>query len=179
MLRKPISRVARMATISAAALCATALAGPVAANAQSLQGVAISPNNSAFTLVLDVSGGSTRAGANVIQYYGNGGSNQRWNFVQLADGNEQIVSQKSGMCLTTSGVAGQQLYQWYCNGDPRQEWSGSIASVFDSGDGGYLQNPYSNLVVDINQGSWSAGAAVIGWYKNYSANQRFKYYQLG
>jgi Ricin-type beta-trefoil lectin domain-like len=183
MFRTPSSRrttrFLRMATSSAAAL---ALAAPVAANAQSLGSVAIATNISQYSLVLDVSGGSTSAGANVIQWYGHGGANQRWNFVELPNGNERIVNQKSGMCLTTSGVAGQQLYQWYCNGDARQEWQGTLSNVFADNFfslGSFLVNPASGLRVDISGASAQAGAAVVGWYQNGNKNQRFKYWQLG
>jgi hypothetical protein len=42
-----------------------------------------------------VAGGSTALGAKVIMWYGNWGSNQRWNIVTRADGKQQIVNPRS------------------------------------------------------------------------------------
>src|SRR3954452_19167610 len=92
------------------AIVATALAGlavaalPAAANAQSLQDVSIATSASYTSLVLDVSGGSTANGPKVIQWYGQGSGNQRWNFVDQGNGRTAIVNQNSGKCLTTDGV---------------------------------------------------------------------------
>jgi hypothetical protein len=163
-----------------AATAATAVLIPAAANA-SLNSVAVSTQASGHVLVLDVASGSTSPGAGVIQWYGSGGSNQRWNFVDQPDGNVQIVSQKTGMCLTTDGIAGHQLFQWYCNSPSQQEWHGPISGVFDPDffyKGKNLKNPASGLAIDVEGGSRWAGARIIGWYPNGGDNQRFKYYQL-
>jgi Ricin-type beta-trefoil lectin domain len=118
----------------AAILAAVALAAvPSLASAQSLNSVAISTDASLDTLVLDVAGASTSVGAPVIQRYLNNGSDQRWNFVQLPDGNEHIVNQSSGMCLTTDGVAGDQVTQWTCNGSSQEEWRGTLPAGTSGG----------------------------------------------
>src|SRR4051812_20678712 len=104
MLNSP-RRLFRPHRLLAAALTGLVLAAvPAAADAQQLSSVAIRTSASAGYLVLDVSGASTSPGAPVIQWYGNGGSNQLWNFVPTADGNETIVNLRSGMCLTTNGI---------------------------------------------------------------------------
>ena len=172
----------RIKTVIAAAVATGAvLSGAAAADAaQPLASVAITPSSNS-ALVLDVSGASTSPGAGVIQWHGTGGSNQRWNFIPLSDGNEQIVNQNSGMCLTTSSAAGAQLYQMYCNGSLRQEWSGTPTNAFGSSFAkiGYpIYNPYTGLYMDINGGSKSQGAAVVGWYYNGGDNQMFQYFQL-
>jgi hypothetical protein len=176
------TRATRCAAIAGAALVSAALIGPVAANAQSLSSVAISTEASGDVLVLDVSGGSMSAGGGVIQWYGNNGSNQRWNFVQLPNGNEHIVNQKSGMCLATDGAAGHQLFQWYCNdSDPGEEWHGTLSSNFDSDFFKYghtLVNPHSGLAMDVEGASRWAGARLVGWYNSGTDNQDFRYYQL-
>ena len=169
------------------ALAATAVAGlalavvPGIANAQSLQSVAVATDSSDDFLVLDVSGGSTAPGAGVIQWYGHGGANQRWNFVEQADGSETIVNQNSGQCLTTDGVAGHQLFQWPCNGGGRQEWRGTLLPELGAGftTGKALTNVETGLRVDIEGASRWAGARAVGWYDNGGANQYFTYYQLG
>jgi hypothetical protein len=91
----------------------------------------------------------------------NGGSNQRWNFVPLPDGNEKVVNQNSGMCLTTDGIDGSQVYQQRCIADGYgagllQEWSGVLFPViqywnppYAGPDTSYLRNPVSNLRVQL------------------------------
>jgi hypothetical protein len=166
-------------------LAATALAGlavavvPAAASAQSLQNVSIASYSSPYrTLVLDVAGGSTANGAGVVQWYGYGGGNQRWNVVDQGDGTETIVNQNSGKCLTTDGVPGHQLYQFTCIGSPAQKWTGTLGRAWLDGPG-QLRNPASGLVMDVNGGSIAAGTAIITWYDNYADNQYFAYWQLG
>jgi Ricin-type beta-trefoil lectin domain-like len=114
------------AVITALALCAT----PALAGAQSLNSVSLVSSATNRYLPLDVSGAATYAGAPVIQWLANVGSNQRWNFVQQPDGNEEIVNQNSGMCLTSDGVAGHWVYQWPCAGYPQQEWAGTLESAW-------------------------------------------------
>jgi ricin-type beta-trefoil lectin protein len=171
----------RMCRFYAVAVAAAALvAAPAAAHAQSLNSVAIATDASDHFFVLDVSGGSTAPGAEVVQWPGHGGANQRWNFVALPNGNELIVNQKSNMCLTVSGVAGRSLYQWYCNGDPRQEWRGDLEQIFGGSfrDGKALSNPSTGLRADVEGRSGLAGARVVGWYANGGVNQHFGYWQL-
>jgi hypothetical protein len=168
---------------SAVAVTLATVAGvafaPGVANAQPLNRAAIATDASAEFLVLDVSGASTSAGAKVIQYYGNGGANQRWSFVELPDGNQQIINENSGQCLTTNGSAGSQLYQWPCTLGARQEWRGTLPKAFTGFQrGSSLVNPASGLAVDINHASAEAGAAAIGWYPSDTYNQHFAYFQL-
>lgn len=164
------------------ALAATLLAGlavaaiPATAGAQSLQSVAITTHSSAEFLMLDVSGGSTDNGAGVIQWYSHFGANQRWNFVDQGNGTETIVNQNSGKCLTTDGVAGDQLYQFTCVGSPLQKWQGTLNQLARDVDP--LTNPYTGLRVDVNGASPWAGASIVGWYPNNGGNQYFSYIQL-
>lgn len=103
---------------------------------------------------------------------------QRWNFVQLPDGNEQIVNQNSGMCLTTDGVAGHWVYQWPCDSsNPHQEWKGSLISAWYAGEHP-LQNPASGLMLDVEGDHWWAGANIITWYPNGTDGELFAYWQL-
>lgn len=165
------------------AIVVTALAGlaiaalPAAANAQTLQNVSISTTASYNALVLDVVGGSTANGAKVVQWYGHGTGNQRWNLVDQGNGTSAIVNQNSGKCLTTDGVAGHQLYQFSCVGSPYQQWRGNLQSVFGAEHG--LANVASGLSMDVSGASGTAGAPIITWYSNDNSNQHFSYYQLG
>jgi hypothetical protein len=175
------ARIRRLAALAATA--AVALAAPSAASALSLNNVAIASKHTGFTGVLDVAGGSTVAGAKVIQYSVTGGSNQRWNFVEY--GNEwsphtQIVNQKSGLCLTTSGIAGQQLYVTYCNtSNPRQDWHTTLPPFGLNPMYGFAAAyvfGYNYLVIDVQGASGLAGTPVIGWPATNADNQRFAYW---
>jgi hypothetical protein len=163
--------------LTALAVAAVALAAPAAASAQPLQSVAILTGASYGYFALDVEGGSTESGAKILQWYGNWSGNQRWNLVTRADGKQQIVNQKSGMCLTTNGVPGAKLFQYFCNGSRAQEWQGNLA-LYPSTAATHLKNPTYNLVADIEGGSGWAGAYLVGWYANGGANQDFEYIQL-
>jgi Ricin-type beta-trefoil lectin domain-like len=147
-------------------------------------------------MVLDVQNASTDRGAPVIQWYDNGGANQHWALpldrsAQLGDlASGFVQNQNSGMCLTTDGQAGDQLYQYPCltlaNGDPfpTQDWE--VKRVNADGVSWYtdtLTNPTTRLVVDVGGSSYRPGAAVIGWpqndgdFFNYSLNQVFEQYR--
>jgi hypothetical protein len=176
----PVVFARRLTAVVATALAGVALAVvPGVANAQQLNSVAIGTDASANFLVLDVAGASTSQGAGVIQWYGTGGANQRWNFVQTGDATQEIVNQNSGMCLTTDGVAGDQLYQMRCLNSPLQQWRGTLPRSWSGFlNGSTLVNPYSGLGVDVAGGSGKAGTSIIGWSAKDSINQHFGYWQL-
>jgi hypothetical protein len=175
----PRSPYRRRSIALAAALAALALAAmPSLAAAQSLNNVSITSAASGGYLVLDVANASTSAGAPVIQWYGNVfASNQRWNFVQLPDGNEHIVSQNSGMCLTTDGVPGDGVYQWFCNNGWQDEWHGTLKQAIDAHDES-LKNPLTGLYLDVTHDFFFAGAQIITWYGNGTVGEAFAYNQL-
>ncbi|MFF7258785.1 RICIN domain-containing protein [Streptomyces sp. NPDC008159] len=52
---------------------------------------------------IDVSGASTTAGANVIQWNDTAAQNQRWQWVAVGDGSYEIVNQNSGQLLDVTG----------------------------------------------------------------------------
>ena len=160
---------------SIAALILGAL--PSLASAQSLNSVAIATGSSSSWLVLDVSGAATYPGAPVVQWYANGGSNQRWNFVDLGNNQERIVNQNSSMCLTTDGVAGDQVFQWPCNNsDPHQVWSGALTQYWGGFHG--LMNPASGLYLDVSGDNRWAGGQLITWWWNGSSGDVFSYQQF-
>jgi alpha-glucosidase len=74
---------------------------------------------------LDVSGGSTTAGAAVIQFSSRGSANQQWQIVDAGGGFRRIVSRQSGMVLDVTGAAatdGAAVIQWPSNGGTNQQW---------------------------------------------------------
>lgn len=135
---------------------------PAVATAQPLNGVAIHTSSSWDFLVLDVSGGSTANGAPVIQWYSNGNSNQRWNFVPDNNGYEHIVNENSGKCLATNGAAGNWVTQWPCSDSTQEDWKTTLNPY--GGTPETIEYRDTNMYMDINGNSSSAGAQLIVWW---------------
>ncbi len=69
---------------------------------------------------------STSNGAVIQQYQPNGGANQRWVFVPLADGNDLIVNAYSGDALDDPDFStnnGTKIIQYQLNGGLNQQWT--------------------------------------------------------
>jgi hypothetical protein len=133
----------------------------------------LTPANTGF-LQLDVSGASTAAGAPVIDWWANGGANQLWTFSPAGDGKYEIINSNSGQCLTTDGVAGDQLRQFPCEGGPGQLWrTGLTGDPLDIVIGHNIANPAFGLNVDVYGNNPWPGTAVDAWYPNGGANQSF------
>jgi hypothetical protein len=159
---------------------------PAAASAQMFpQNVSLNTGASLDGMVLDVSGASTAVGAPVIQWYQNGGANQRWNIVPDFNGYEHIVNVNSGMCLATNGQPGNHVSQWPCSNSTQEDWrdTGLNPNVPFSGGadpGEYIYNPETNMYLNINGASPFAGAQLIAWYYQESSslqNELFNYTQ--
>jgi len=122
-------------------------------------------------LVMDVSGGSTNAGAQVIQWTNHSGFNQQWALVP--DGaNYQIKNRNSGLVLDVFGGstnAGANVIQWTNHNGLNQQW-------FLVPDGGYdvIVNVNSFLVADVSGASINAGAHVIQWPFHNGSNQQWE-----
>jgi hypothetical protein len=126
-------------------------------------------------LVMDVSGGSKNAGANVIQWTNHSGINQQWALVP--DGSFfQLVNRNSGLVLDVSGGstnAGAHVIQWTNHNGLNQQW-------FLVPDGGYdavvnvNSNPSNPLVADVFGGGTNAGAHVIQWTFHNGLNQQWE-----
>jgi len=172
-IRKPsLPRRLRHTAVAAAIAAVAMVALPGLASAQQLSSVSIDTFRSSGTLVLDVNGASTTPGATVIQWFRNGGSNQRSNVVDPGYGNELIVNQNSGMCLTSDGVAGHWVYQWPCeNSNEHQQWVGDLDSITSHVTS--LMNVASGQYLDVNGDSPWPGAHLITWYWDQSAGEGF------
>ncbi len=109
---------------------------------------------------LDVTGASKKAGANVIQWPDNGGTNQQWTLVSAGNGVFTLVNKNSGLLLDVSGAsktAGAQVIQWNSNGGTNQQWrlvavSGGLYNIVSVNSGLYL---------DVAGASTSSGANII------------------
>jgi hypothetical protein len=123
-------------------------------------------------LLLDVTGASKTAGANVIQWSDTGGANQKWKLVSVGGGYYNIVNQNSGLVLDVSGgskTAGAQVIQATSTGGASQQWSLVAVS------GGYynIVNRNSGLALDVSGASKTAGANAIQWTNNGGTNQQW------
>jgi hypothetical protein len=121
-------------------------------------------------LVMDVYGGGTNAGAQVIQWTYHNGSNQKW-YLQPYGDTFQLVNEHSGLVMDVYGggkTAGVNVIQWTNHHGLNQQW-------FLDPKGGYnvLQNVNSNLVADVYRGQTNAGAHVIQWSYNAGNNQQW------
>jgi hypothetical protein len=153
-----------------ALIVSTAAAGP--ASASSIFNIHISPNNT-FALVLDVSGASTQPGAPVIDWWQNGGSNQGWTFVPNGSGPNiyEIINDNSGQCLTTDGVAGDQVFQDPCSSSLLQLWHTPLNP--SSAESWAIQNVGSLLFLDVSGDNAWPGASIDTWTWNGGSNQLF------
>ncbi|MGW6912897.1 RICIN domain-containing protein [Kitasatospora sp. NPDC054939] len=80
--------------------------------------------NGLSNLCMDVSGGSTTAGARVIQATCADTSSQRWLVTPATGGASRITSQKSSLLLTTASTTnGAQVTQQADNGSALQRWT--------------------------------------------------------
>jgi len=157
-----------LAVLAVPALLGVTLAGT--ASASTAFTTHLTPENT-FYLVLDVSGASTYPGAPVIDWYENGGANQDWLFLPEGTGDTyEIVNVNSNMCLTTDGVAGDQVYQEPCTGSTSQLWN---TGLYGSSDYWHIQSAYSGLYLDVSGDSPWAGASIDTWYDNGGENQYF------
>jgi hypothetical protein len=160
---------AALAALAVPAALGAALAGP--ASASTAFTTHLTPNNT-FFLLLDVSGGSTYPGAPVIDWYSNGGANQNWLFKSVNGGNTyNIINVNSNMCLTSDGVAGDQVYQEPCDGSLLQQWQTSLTP--GNGVDYTIKNVSSGLYLDVSGNSPWAGTAIDTWPYNGGANQFF------
>ncbi|WP_197034737.1 RICIN domain-containing protein [Glycomyces sp. NRRL B-16210] len=74
---------------------------------------------------VDVVGGSSANGAEIIQYDCHGGSNQQWELANAGGGYYRIVSEASGKCLDVDAAStanNARILLWTCNGGTNQQW---------------------------------------------------------
>jgi len=178
--RKGILGLGFTAVVAGSALTATGTASASTLNDYS---ASLRDYSSYSTLVagsswLDVavSGGSTSAGAPIIQWWADGGAEQQWR-LPLAYQTGEIINENSGMCITTDGVPGDQLYQEPCAGSAfgsgptsaNQQWQ---ADYTEYGPTTFV-NPATGLVLDVSGYSLWGGGAIDAWYPNGQLNQTF------
>ena len=130
-------------------------------------------------LALEVKYGSTAPGGLIDMWtdnYTTSQPNQRWLLEPSSVGvYDWIVNVNSGLCLTTDGVAGDQLYQEPCGStsDPYvQAWGFDWNAYGDFS----LVSTQNNDLLDVYQANPNVGAAVDIWpYNGGGWNQEFQF----
>ena len=121
-------------------------------------------------LVMDVSGGGTNPGAQVIQWSNHFGINQQW-YLQPDGSTFQIVNRHSGLVMDVAGSATNAVANVIQNTNSHnasQQWYLDPEGAYD-----VLQNINSNMVADVSGGSTSAGAHVIQNFYTNGTNQQW------
>lgn len=124
--------------------------------------------------VLDVSGGSSADGANVLIWQNNDTGAQKWNFSRNVDGSYTIVNAASGKALDVKDAAassGTNIQQWSRNGSAAQRWYIEYVS------GGFRLSSALNtaFVIDVSGGNAANGTNVALYASNDSKAQRFTF----
>ena len=156
----------KAAGICAAVITATALASPAQATSGPFALVAKHSGK-----CLDVTGGSMAAGASVKQYQCNGGSNQKWLYIDSGIGDfSQIMNLKSGMCLTAGNIVqGTGMTQQPCTIAHNRQLTISARGR------GYTNSiKFGNVkCLDVAKRSTANGARVTLWDCNRQSNQQW------
>jgi hypothetical protein len=111
-------------------------------------------------LYLDVQGGSTAKGALVLQWLPTGTASEEWG----TGPGWHIRNENSGMCLTTDGVAGDQLYQWPCRRS--LAWYQNWTVLYYSNGVDEIINRHFDLYVDVYQDNTTLGGPIDAWPNN-------------
>ena len=123
--------------------------------------------------VLDIQGGSTKDGAQMIVYKRKTSGNtdsQICRYLLQSDGTYRIVSKKSGRCLTVDSMTNKYVQQWAWKGTNAQRWRLTI----DSSNRVTFVNVYTNKCFDVQDGKTTNSAKMIVWQSNGGLNQKWK-----
>jgi hypothetical protein len=122
--------------------------------------------------VLDVSGVSTAAGANVWQWTYVGADNQKWQLQNAGNGYYYLKAKHSGMYLDVAGSStanGGNVLQWPFHGGDNQQWQ-----IQNAGNGYYyLKAKHSGKYLDVSGISTADGANVYQWSFTGASNQQW------
>ena len=110
--------------------------------------------------VIDVGGGSTSAGANLIQWNDTAGQTQHWRWVAVGDGSYEIVNQNSGLLLDVTGGStadGATIIQQSDSNSASQHWTLVVGA-----NGSYkIKNMNSGKLLAVSGSSTTAGTQLV------------------
>ena len=99
--------------------------------------------------------------------------NEQWSVVPLADGNDLIVNQASGLVLGDPGYSssnGTPIIQWQLNGGLNEQWQFNYL-----GNGYYhIVNAYSDMAIGDPGFSKDPGTSIIQWSVNSGQNEEWQ-----
>ncbi|MFZ3479626.1 RICIN domain-containing protein, partial [Bifidobacterium adolescentis] len=125
-------------------------------------------------MLLDVAGGSTKDGGNVLIYASNGGANQKWKVSHDSKGYVTLTNVNSGKLLDVAGgsaKSGANVLQYSSNGGRNQKW----VAVKDGSSYRLVSAMSSSLRLDVAGASSGNGANVLVYTSNGGANQQWKF----
>ncbi|MEV4313655.1 RICIN domain-containing protein [Actinocrispum sp. NPDC049592] len=118
----------------------------------------------------DINGGSTAAGAALIQWSVTGGLNQQFDFLDSGGGYYRIRARHSGLVLQVAGSgSGADVTQQPDANTANEQWR-----VVDQGGSVSLVNRLSGLALDVWGASTADGTRISQYAVNGNANQRFQ-----
>lgn len=127
-------------------------------------------------MVVDVSGGSRRDGANIQIYRKNGSDAQLFKIVRSSNGYYSFINKRSNKAIDVCGgytYRGANVNLWSKNGSSAQQWKLYTAS-------GYPDTGYVTIMnrcrkyLDVSGGNSANGTNIQIWDKNNSKAQVFK-----
>jgi alpha-galactosidase len=131
-------------------------------------------------MLADVSGNSTAAGAQVIQWPANNGANQKWTLVPVPDANQtyRIENRQTGGRLDVDGDStadSAKLLQWSDNGQADQRWT----FVKQTGGAYTIVNANSGKLVNIPGPTTTQGTQLIQFSNDGNSNSRWTLVDAG
>lgn len=121
---------------------------------------------------MDLTGGSTANGAQIIIWDNSNSVNQHWVLTNLGNNVWSIKSAASGLFLDLTGGSsadGTNIIQWGWNGGANQKW------LFQKDANGYysIVSSATNKAIDVNGGGTANGTKLIEWTVNGGDNQKW------
>lgn len=125
-------------------------------------------------MLADVSGNSTAAGGQIIQWPANNGANQHWTLVPVPDANQsyRVENRQTGGRLDVSGDStadSATLVQWSDNGQADQRWT----FVKQSGGSYTIVNANSGKLVNIPGPTTTQATQLIQFADDGNSNSRW------
>ena len=123
----------------------------------------------------DINGASTAAGATLIQWTANSGTNQQFDFLDSGGGYYRVRARNSGLVLqVANSSSGTDVTQQSDSNSTAQQWR-----VVDRGSGVIsLVNRQSGLAMDVWGASTADGARIAQYAVTGAANQRFQLHRV-
>ncbi|MBR0575076.1 Ig-like domain-containing protein [Proteiniclasticum sp. BAD-10] len=129
-------------------------------------------------LVMDVYGGGTTEGTNIIQYSYHGMTNQQWKFESLNNGYYKITSvlnPEYSIDVYGGGTTmGNRVIQYHYHGGINQQWK-----ILENADGSIslmsrlAEESGTGYLLDVFGGGKTEGVNVIQWVSNNGDNQKW------